>query len=128
MCDISPDITVLASTTRLQQRNFSPIVATTILKQRQRNFLFHLQEMQKRTLLLIALHKKVTRNLPIIFFIQNAHLQVKNIPKSQKYLRNNSFYNLLCVINHPIFASIFEKQVFIFNLTPTIQSYIMQEI
>ena len=47
MCDIMVYIRVLASATRLQQRNFPPIVATKIGKQRSRHCPFILIKKQK---------------------------------------------------------------------------------
>ena len=47
MCDIMLYIRILASATRLQQRDFTPIVATTIGEQRLRHCLFNFIKKQK---------------------------------------------------------------------------------
>ena len=68
MCEMMPYIRVLASATRLQQRDFHPIVATTIGKQRPRHCLFIFIKKQKTyPFTHSSVAKKVTRNTPIFF-------------------------------------------------------------
>ena len=99
-----PYIYVSASTTRLQQRDVPPIVATTVGKQRLRHCLFIFIS---KNVLSVAI--KLTRNTHNFFHILYI-MQIYRARTKQKLNKISGliyFLNSLCAINCPIFASIF---------------------
>ena len=104
-----------------QTKGFSPIVVTTIGKQRPCHCLFiFIKKQNTYPFTQNSVAKKVTRNTPIIF----SHIECKftgqeHIKKKKKKFGLNFFYLSLCAINYPTFASTFEKKSDNFQLNPS---------